>query len=545
MSTSKLFLLMFAVAALGSLQQHALAQPTANRDIIGLRQGSQVFFNPLANDVGATTASLLVPPLNGTASPAAGGLLRYRPSPGFRGLDSLRYRACDGGGLCDDATVLLRVFPTGLDNLVRRDGFLDLPIPLYPEDFEEDEFDDVVSLLLPVPPLNGTVSLDPVNELVRYDPFPGFVGADSFAVVLCEPFDCYGAIVRVAFTDTCNADFCVLPGDTNRDGVVDQDDLIGIGWSFGLSGFARDGASSDFFPQPCSDWRTAFGGANSKYGDCDGNGLVTAADTIPLLANYRETLPRRLYNPTAVNTTPVPSSISTAFDPAVTGDTLFITINLGTPTNPGVNLYGFSASLSFDFPLTANSKKAIFDFSNSWIAPPADQPLTLGIIDTVSRRLDFALTRTDRLGVTGSGNLVVIKLITEDNIGERPGIHASGLGISLDLGMLHLADRSRERLEPMQTLQTVSAAGTQSQPALRETLLYPNPVAASGCWNVEHSAGIGRLILRDAAGRALKMQDVGGSTAACFPAQDLAPGWYLLELEDSKGARRVLRAAVH
>jgi hypothetical protein len=533
-----------AFLLLSAAFSQVLAQPTANRDVLGMRQGSQIIFNPLTNDAGAVSSALLSSPLNGTILPLAGGNYRYRPSPGFRGLDSLQYQACDAASVCDQATVLFRVFPTGLDIRIRKSGFVDLPIGLYPEDFEEDEFDDFESVLSPVPPLNGTLVPDLSDQIIRYEPDPGFSGADSFVVLLCEGPECFGALLRVSFVDTCNNELCVLPGDTNRDGVVDQDDLIGIGWSFGLSGFAREGASGAFFPQPGSDWRTDFGGSNSKYGDCDGDGLVSPADTIPLLANYRETLPRRLYTPTAINTTPVPSSLNATYDPDVTGDTVYITINLGTPANPGVNLYGFSASLSFDFPLTANSKKAIFDFSNSWIAPPSDQPLTLGIIDTVSRRLDFALTRTDRAGVTGSGNLVVIKLITEDNIGERPGIHATGLGISLDLGTLHLADRSRERMEPVQVLQQVAVPGSQPQPARVETLVYPNPVSPSGCWNVEHSPGINRLVLRDAMGRVLRTQQGGGSTALCFPAQDLAPGWYLLELEDASGARHVLRAAV-
>lgn len=81
----------------------------------------------------------------------------------------------------------------------------------------------------------------------------------------------------------------VWPGDINNDGIVNPDDHQ----SFGLracrrldenivcrTGPIRPNATSDFTPQPCSDWDAE----GSKYYDCNGDGLIDSSTDIPIIS---------------------------------------------------------------------------------------------------------------------------------------------------------------------------------------------------------------------------------------------------------------------
>jgi hypothetical protein len=534
-----IFSSLVAVSALAP-SGRAMAQVTANPDFRDVVIGNQVIFSPLANDLGATTIAPVAGPVHGSVTPLPGFQLRYRPDAGFFGLDSLRYRACNGGGLCDEANVYFRV-DVDPANVINAHTYEDILLPLYPDDFgfDDDDFDDLGSVTFLLSPVNGSVALDD-DEYLEYQPNSGFTGLDSFMVEIClEGPPCQVFFVQIEVTDSCNSDICVLPGDTNRDGVVNQDDLIGIGWSFGLTGFPRPGASIVFNEQPAADWRTDFGGANSKYGDTDGDGVVTLADTTALLANYDLVAARKLYNPQGLSTTPVPAKLQIISDTLLYGDTVLMRISIGTLAKPGVNLYGFSASLSYNFPLTSSARRAVFDFSNSWIATPSENRLTLGKIDTIARTVDFALSRTDRFGVTGFGEVITIKLITEDNIGERPGFQGEPFEVSLNEGILHHADRTQFALAAMQQSALLFVPGPAAPVAHAAQLdrfrIFPNPTTGGQSWILESNRGIASVRVLDMAGRTQALFAGDGAFQLIVPTGRLDRGLYLLEVTESNG----------
>lgn len=546
-SLNKLIARTLAIGLSAALSVPATAQVTANPDFLDVFAGGQVVFSPLANDVGATTRALVFGPSHGTVSPLPGLQLRYRPAAGFYGLDSLRYRACNGSGICDEANAYFAV-AFDPENIIAVQTFEEVLLPLYPDDFgvDDDDFDDLDFSLLDGP-FNGSVSVD--DDLLEYQPNSSFTGLDSFVVEICDDGPpCNIFLVRIAVTDTCNTTVCVLPGDTNRDGVVNQDDLIGIGWSFGLTGFARPSASIFFDEQPASDWRTDFGGANSKYGDTNGDGVVTEADTTALFNNYDLVAARKLYNPQGLSTTPVPAKLQILADTVLYGDTVIMRISIGTLAKPGVNLYGFSASLSYNFPLTSSARSAVFDFSNSWIASPGENRLTLGIIDTISKTIDFALSRTDRFGVTGFGEIISIKLITEDNIGGRPGFHGEPIEVSLNEGILHHADRQQFALANLQASALLVAPGTPAPaPASLHQArfrIFPNPLSAGQAWTLESNGGIASVRLLDLAGRSHAFVNGANATQVQVSSNGLEQGFYLLEVTESNGRRFHERVSV-
>jgi gliding motility-associated-like protein len=85
--------------------------PVANDDLLSLVQGDTSFVNVIANDsnlvFGAVSSSIVKSPTNGTAT-IVGGVLTYRSSNSFFGLDTILYRVCTDCG-CDTALLVLNV----------------------------------------------------------------------------------------------------------------------------------------------------------------------------------------------------------------------------------------------------------------------------------------------------------------------------------------------------------------------------------------------------------------------------------------------------
>ena len=84
--------------------------PIAAADQVETPRNTPVTINVLANDTpnGATTPTVVVAPLNGTAVVNPDGTIEYTPNTGFKGVDTLVYELCNAGG-CATATVSIEV----------------------------------------------------------------------------------------------------------------------------------------------------------------------------------------------------------------------------------------------------------------------------------------------------------------------------------------------------------------------------------------------------------------------------------------------------
>ena len=60
------------------------------------------------------TTSMITLPTRGTALIFGNDSIRYTPSGGFYGTDSIQYRVCDGSGYCDSTWVIITLFPQAI-----------------------------------------------------------------------------------------------------------------------------------------------------------------------------------------------------------------------------------------------------------------------------------------------------------------------------------------------------------------------------------------------------------------------------------------------
>lgn len=486
-------LLLTVVLGQTSLQAQILAVP----DTVGVPIGRAVLVRPLDNDIGAVDLRPARRPVHGSVLPDGPTGLLYIADEGFIGDDSLHYRACAPGMGCSEATVRFRVAleRQTITTLQR------LTVPFYQESFGLD--DEIEAFNIDFFPQNGTVFADSAREAIVYVPDSAFTGLDSVRLTACDelPSDCQTVTFLITVIDTCNSLLCVLPGDANRDGRVDEDDLVGIGWSFGETGFERDDDGTAFGEQPASDWRFDVAGTNGKYADMNGDGMVAASDTSILALNYGLEA-RGLYTPTGLAPSNVPVQLDILMDTLLYGDTVFADVRVGTAVQPALDLYGISATLGYSAPPGRRVRKVDVRYGDSWIAGPSDPALTFTRVDTLSGRVAFALTRTDRMGVSGFGSVVQIALITEDNIGERPG----SLALTLESGILTDGRRWRRRV-PGTAVDVPLPFRTDHPRALpAEDALFPNRLAVGSAWNLVARDLRGDWVLLDTQG---KMVDAG------------------------------------
>lgn len=88
-------------------------EPTAIADVVSTLAGSGVHIDVIANDLegegGGLGVSFLSAPSHGSAVVNTSGTVTYTPQPGFSGIDTFTYEACDSSGGCAVGVVTVTV----------------------------------------------------------------------------------------------------------------------------------------------------------------------------------------------------------------------------------------------------------------------------------------------------------------------------------------------------------------------------------------------------------------------------------------------------
>ena len=180
-----------------SVSSAANSSPVAVNDPYNATENTALVVNQaqgvLANDTDADqdtlTASLASAPSRGIVTLNTNGSFTYTPNADFTGTDSFTYRASDGQGSSDVATVTLDVVAAGPVNNPPTatgdayDAYEGMPLSVSAvngvlgNDADADQ--DTLSASLVADASNGTVILN-TNGSFTYTPNAGFNGSDSF-----------------------------------------------------------------------------------------------------------------------------------------------------------------------------------------------------------------------------------------------------------------------------------------------------------------------------------------------------------------------------
>ena len=229
--------------------------PEAEDDAIEVALDDAITFDPRDNDRDvdgdALTTRVATDPTNGTAVVNGDGTITYTPETGFVGADSFEVEVCDPLGLCDTATVDVRVE----DPADQPDAFDD-EITL-----EEDQTIVVDVLLNDVDPQGEALTLTAIIDgpargvaqivggRLVYRPDPDFNGTDRLTYLVCDDGgSCSTAIVDFTVTPVDDAprpvpDSVVTAEDapTNVDVLFNDDEVDGEDLTLGQVGQPANG----------------------------------------------------------------------------------------------------------------------------------------------------------------------------------------------------------------------------------------------------------------------------------------------------------------
>jgi len=212
----------------------------------------------------------------------------------------------------------------------------------------------------------------------------------------------------------------VYPGDVDNNGVVDNLDVLYMGYAYGQTGPSRINLKTEFTIQfvPLL-WSMNFpDGINFAFADADGSGQVDHLDLLTLYANYGQTQAitedTEYYSGISGNHTSIRFD-KNALPPAISQGSQFeIPILLGDENIPAENINGIAFSLEYNSELI---KEISLEFDdNSWITEDGGAFAFQSPILNDGEKIDAALSRYGNYPLSGLGRIGKINIIVEDDL---------------------------------------------------------------------------------------------------------------------------------
>jgi hypothetical protein len=421
-----------------------LNTPTQNsmamEDYVYTPKNQSVIFNVKDNDIGSLTVKSVNVATNnfpGTLNSWNGnGIMKFTPNPGFSGVVQFKYNLGNQiYSVVESATVNILV-----GNMSPSQGTFDLTtpaetplvinykIPFLGYDFAVLDQPDNGTLEIKNGFWSGNVGGQNISgyNLLIFTPYPGYIGLDEFELNYCvtATSQCQNVKIVVNVTDVSSSagpycvDNCVWSGDVNNDGIVNNKDLLPLGYFMGLDGYIRPDASLEWYPQYSQNWSNPFSGLpiDVKHADTNGDGAVTTVDTAAITSFYGQT---HTITPTVIPTSKgLPFFLTLLTPNPGIGDLVEVEVSLGKPSIPVTNIYGFT----YDVTLSRQIVDSLFHmeyYDNIWTNFNAP---TLNIQNRPRRgRLETAFTRTNGVAASGYGKIGKFSYIITDVLdGVRP-----------------------------------------------------------------------------------------------------------------------------
>lgn len=271
---------------------------------------------------------------------------------------------------------------------------------------------------------NGTyISIVPVDIDGQSRHNPPCIGADEFMAVNALP------------------DSIVWPGDADANHVVDNADLLPIGLAYDSTGPVRAMQGIVWQGDIATNWSEYFSTyaptVNFNHADCNGDGIINAADTMAIMANF---------SLTHAKTGPMLSQWRSGIpaikavvtpDTAYNGDTLTVTFVLGDTNTTVNNFYGLAFTYNFDPRVMDSTYTPTMGFlPTSWIGTPS-QKISINKIFGTTGQILAAVTRINHTPASGSGAIAKASFrITTDNISGKNYHYYTNIGSITDVTLI-------------------------------------------------------------------------------------------------------------
>ena len=327
---------------------------------------------------------------------------------------------------------------------------------------------------LTIPNITGTIlnfnligSLD--NGIINsYDYTTGCVNIkgdsialDTILISVCDSLICDTTELHLA------VEAGVWPGDANVDTKVNHFDLLNIGLAYGSMGQARNNASSVWDGYLTPDWLQSTGTVvDYKHVDCNGDGIINAADTNPINMNWGSSYFYSLKGASGV----IPLYVDISNTP--TTHNAALPIILGNSAFPATDAYGLAFSLNYDTTLIVPNSVYI-TFDNSWLGIQGTDLLSVQKDFYNNSKTDLAITRHDGNNITGFGQIGMLNFTIQDDIMLRGG----NLQFVFSIDNIEMIDNQASPIliDGQSNTLVITSTNTNNQALEREINLFPNP----------------------------------------------------------------------
>jgi hypothetical protein len=520
-------------------------------DVVFTPKNQAVTFNVRNNDVGNLLVRHWSVPANfpGTISGNSGsGNVTFTPNNDFSGVATFSYKLGNSSATAlETATVTVVVDDLGLPPIhfpYRMMTPKETPFVVHYEVPYQD-FDFILVNM----PLHGDLELFPGittqvingqsvtgNNLVVYTPDAGFEGEDGFALAYCAPNGaCSSTRVELDVVSIAGEapPFCVSecawPGDLNADHLVNNKDLLPLGFVMGQSGAMRTGGSTDWYGQYANNWQDPFSELHRdvKFTDGNGNGEVEAADITAIEANYNRA--HNLFPKSYALGKGLPFGLELLEGNPNEPGHVVLQVSLGTEAVPAVDVYGFTFDITLSPGLVDTGFSARF-YTDSWLT--RNEPSIALAQRPYTGRFETAFTRTNGKPASGIGPIGVVDFVVIDIIdgGDQNSRPTVTLHPSVMLADGTLTDGEPIVLDlPIKPTPRTSIA--QSSANTQVTVM---PVPAQDRLYVSWQGEVSALSLQTIQGQTLLTAQASGSQTMLDVAH-LPAGMYWLTLQTAKG----------
>ncbi|MCB9316921.1 MAG: hypothetical protein H6569_12340 [Lewinellaceae bacterium] len=344
----------------------------------------------------------------------------------------------------------------------------------------------------------------------------------------------------------------VWPGDADNNNAVNHYDLLYLGLAYGATGPVRPNATIDWTGQPSTDWSQSTGGnpVNYKNLDTNGDGIINAADTMAITANWGQVIDPTNDNPFAapqmvpgMGSGPAPG-LFLGGDSLMAGQMVYVPVVLGSATVPADSVYGLAFSVSYDPSIL---QPVYFEPLASWMGDPAIDLISVHRNFPGQHRLDVAVSRTDGMPASGFGDIGRMFIIIEDDIFFKGGTvneTESGAGNSatvettLFIRNVHAITPSNTQpvVQPENKTVVISPTVSAETPKLNadRISLSPNPVSEK---LFIRSAGtaLQSVVISNLCGQVWATMDGLESSVVEIPVHDWPKGAYVAQMYTRTG----------
>ncbi len=518
-------------------------------DHIYVAMNSSVSFDAFANDFDNDDAYIVdhSNPLNHDSL----GLFSYTPSAWFQGLRNFSYTAYNGFEN-QTANVFVTVsnqVPTSMSSyvingLVNEAIVLNYEVPLSDYHFEIFNLPSNGQLSVGVDSLTVDCNFIDGGGLITYQPGTDFVGTDEFDLRYFVNGQS-ASIVKITVDIKDNADDtlchcigpdCVWPGDLNNDGRIFVDDLLPLGLYMGETGDQRDDITySHWYGQHGSDWGNSqgTGGADIKYVDANGDGIVTAEDALEIIANYNQAH--------ALSTTQVLSTKQfgldlinlNGVDTIYEGETLCLGLDIGSENNPVIDMHGLAFDLVIDAAIVDSSSLNVDFYENSWFTYNSSQ-LDM-VVQPHDGTIHSSLTRSDGNGSTGSGVIGAACFIVEEDVAGIRGSQSDGR-LVIESTEVSSMDSEGNVTALSNAYFSIPVARASQDSDLKPTMLvYPNPTMGDVNIALNGGSKILDLFVYDLNGQMINSFTNINQKNYTFDTENLSTGLYFVKARTPKG----------